>query len=95
MSYNILSVVPGHNGSICFLQDGKINLYIEEERLSKQKYDGNPFLAMIEILSNYEVHELVLGGTHQNQYPTLRHSRNAASNADMESETVLGDCHLK
>ena len=71
MSYNILSVVPGHNGSICFLQDGEVKLYIEEERLSKQKYDANPLLAMIEVLSNYEVHELVLGGTHANQYPPL------------------------
>jgi predicted NodU family carbamoyl transferase len=48
--YNILSINPGHNGSIALVTDGKLQYYCEEERLSRLKYDGNPFRGMISIL---------------------------------------------
>jgi carbamoyltransferase len=63
MSYNILAINPGHNGSACLLVDGEVVYYAEEERLSRMKYDGNPFRAMLECLQSYHVDELVLGGT--------------------------------
>lgn len=62
-SYNILAINPGHNGSAAFVSDGKLVYYAEEERLSRLKYDGNPFRAMLNILVNYKIDELVLGGT--------------------------------
>ena len=65
MSYNILAINPGHNGSACLLVDGEIKFYIEEERLSRLKYDGNPFRGMLEAISTHEIHELVIGGTGQ------------------------------
>ena len=63
MTYNILGVNPGHNGSVCLLVDGEVVYYIEEERLSRQKHDGNPFKGILDILSKWHVDEIVIGGT--------------------------------
>lgn len=63
MSYSILAINPGHNGSAAFVIDGELIFYVEEERLSRSKYDGNPFKAMIHILQAFPVDELVIGGT--------------------------------
>ena len=35
MSYNILGINPGHNGSACLVADGELVYYGEEERLSR------------------------------------------------------------
>lgn len=66
MTYNILGINPGHNGSAALLVDGELVYYIEEERFSRQKYDGNPFRGMLDILSKWHVDELVIGGTNSN-----------------------------
>lgn len=63
MPYNILAINPGHNGSAAFTSDGELIFYVEEERLSRSKYDGNPFRAMLNILQTFTVDELVIGGT--------------------------------
>lgn len=61
--YNILAINPGHNGSAALVSDGKIVFYAEEERLSRMKYDGNPFRAMLQCLESTHVDELFIGGT--------------------------------
>ena len=66
---NILAINPGHNGSAALLVDGELKFYIEEERLSRNKYDGNPFVGILEGLK-YGVDILVLGGTSE-QFPQL------------------------
>ena len=63
MAYNVLGISPGHNGSAALVSDGKLVYYLEEERLSRFKRDGNPFRAMIDICSKYKIDELVIGGT--------------------------------
>lgn len=63
MPYNILAINPGHNGSAAFTSDGELIFYVEEERLSRSKYDGNPFRGMLQILQTFPVDELVIGGT--------------------------------
>jgi carbamoyltransferase len=63
MTYSILAINPGHNGSAALVVDGQIIFYSEEERLSRLKYDGNPFKAMLHVLVNHKVDELVIGGT--------------------------------
>jgi carbamoyltransferase len=68
--HNILAINPGHNGSAALVSDGKLIYYVEEERLSRMKYDGNPFKAMIRILQEYKVDELIIGGT-SNELPVL------------------------
>lgn len=46
----IAAIARGHNGGVCLLKDGKVVFSIEEERLSRKKYDGGPYAAMIKIL---------------------------------------------
>jgi carbamoyltransferase len=46
----IAGITRGHNAGVCLLRDGEIIFSIEEERLSRQKYDGGPFAAMKKIL---------------------------------------------
>ena len=40
-----------HNSSICLLKDGEVQLFIEEERLSKIKYDSEPIKCIEQIKS--------------------------------------------
>jgi len=46
----IAGVSRGHNAGVCLLKDGEIVFSIEEERLSRQKYDGGPFASLLKIL---------------------------------------------
>ena len=65
MSYQILGVNPGHNGSVALVRDGELIYYTEEERLSGVKYDGNPFRGIMEVINTYgQIDEIVTCGTH-------------------------------
>ena len=46
----IAAIARGHNSGVCLLKDGEVVFSIEEERLSRQKYDGGPFASMVKIL---------------------------------------------
>ena len=46
----IAAIARGHNAGICLLKDGEIVFAIEEERLSRHKYDGGPYRSMMEVL---------------------------------------------
>ena len=46
----IAAIARGHNSGVCLLKDGEIVFSIEEERLTRQKYDGGPYASMIKIL---------------------------------------------
>ena len=46
----IAGIARGHNAGVCLLKDGEIIFAIEEERLSRYKYDGGPLASMIKIL---------------------------------------------
>ena len=50
MSQWIAGIARGHNSGVCLLKDGEIVFAVEEERLSRQKYDGGPYASMIKIL---------------------------------------------
>lgn len=50
MAQWIAAITRGHNSSVCLLKDGEIVFAIEEERLSRHKYDGGPFACMVKIL---------------------------------------------
>ena len=63
MAYNILGINPGHNGSAALISDGELIYYLEEERLSRFKRDGNPFRTIIDICSKYKIDELAIAGT--------------------------------
>ena len=46
----IAGITRGHNASVCLLKNGKVVFAIEEERLSRRKYDGTPTTVMMKIL---------------------------------------------
>lgn len=46
----IAAIARGHNAGVCLLKDGNVVFSIEEERLTRQKYDGGPYASMIKIL---------------------------------------------
>lgn len=46
----VVGIARGHNAGVCLLKDGEVVFAIEEERLSRRKYDGSPFASMVKIL---------------------------------------------
>ena len=66
----ILGINQGHNGSAAYVVDGELQFFIEEERLTRMKYDGNPFRGMLEAIARDGVDILVIGGT-SNENPKL------------------------
>jgi len=42
----LLGINVGHNGATALYKDSELIFYIEEDRLSRLKYDGNPFLGI-------------------------------------------------
>lgn len=46
----IAAIARGHNSGVCLLKNGEIVISIEEERLTRQKYDGGPYASMVKIL---------------------------------------------
>ena len=50
MAQWIAGITRGHNGAVCLLKDGEVVFSLEEERLTRQKYDGGPLACMVKIL---------------------------------------------
>lgn len=50
MSQWIAAVTRGHNAGVCLLKDGEMVFAIEEERLTRRKYDGGPLASIHKIL---------------------------------------------
>ena len=50
MTQWIAAFARGHNSGVSLLKDGEVVLSIEEERLSRKKYDGGPLASMVKIL---------------------------------------------
>lgn len=46
----IAGVARGHNAGVCLMKNGEIVFSIEEERLTRRKYDGGPLASMMKIL---------------------------------------------
>jgi predicted NodU family carbamoyl transferase len=43
MTQWIAAIARGHNAGVCLLKDGELVFALEEERLSRNKYDGGPY----------------------------------------------------
>lgn len=60
----IAGIARGHNAGVCLLKDGEVVFSIEEERLTRQKYDGGPYACMVKILEyTNKLDFLVVGHT--------------------------------
>tara|TARA_Y100001970_G_scaffold132239_1_gene163090 strand:- start:2624 stop:4402 length:1779 start_codon:yes stop_codon:yes gene_type:complete len=63
---NILSISRGHNSSTTLMVDGEIIFYLEEERLSRFKYDGTPFAGIVKALEYVDhIDHLIICHTHE------------------------------
>ena len=63
----ILAITRGHNAGACLLKDGEIVFAVEEERLSRTKYDGGPFAAMTKVLDYTDKIDMLLVAHTQTQ----------------------------
>tara|TARA_X000001036_G_scaffold140654_2_gene133423 strand:- start:2144 stop:3829 length:1686 start_codon:yes stop_codon:yes gene_type:complete len=62
----IVSVARGHNGSTTLLVDGEVVFYLEEERLSRNKYDGSPLMGLMKVFEYVDhIDHLVVCHTHR------------------------------
>jgi len=70
----ILGFNPAHHGSACLLQDGELKYFIQEERIGNRfKYDGLPFLSIINLIKeNY--FDFVAWGTPSIEYITAQNN---------------------
>ena len=60
----IAGIARGHNAGVCLLKDGEIVFSIEEERLTRVKYDGGPYASIKKILEYTDkIDYLVVGHT--------------------------------
>jgi carbamoyltransferase len=46
----IAGIARGHNAGVCLMKDSEIIFSIEEERLTRKKYDGGPLASILKIL---------------------------------------------
>jgi carbamoyltransferase len=66
----IAAIARGHNSGVCLLKDGEIVFSIEEERISRHKYDGGPFASMVKILDYTDKLDYLVIAHTQNLYET-------------------------
>ena len=66
----IAGIARGHNAGVCLLKDGEIVFSIEEERLSRQKYDGGPLASMMKILEYTDKLDYLIVAHTQSLYET-------------------------
>ena len=46
----VAGITRGHNGGVCLLKNGEVVFSVEEERLTRMKYDGGPLAGIRKIL---------------------------------------------
>ena len=78
MSQWIAGITRGHNAGVCLLKDGEIVFAIEEERLTRKKYDGGPLASIVKILDY----------TDKIDYLAIAHTQPDDSIVDYSCETV-------
>ena len=68
----LLGINVGHNGATALYHNSELIFYIEEERLSRQKYDGNPFLGIEKAYEYTDALDfLILCGTNNAHFQPL------------------------
>ncbi len=68
MSYNILGINTSHNGSACLLIDGKVEFFLEEDRITKRKHDEFPLRIIEYISNNYKINEISVSGLYTHPF---------------------------
>jgi len=50
----VLGISPAHDASVCVINNGEIELYLKEERLSRIKRDSHPYLSLQKVKQTIE-----------------------------------------
>ena len=79
MTQWIGAITRGHNGGAVLLKDGEIVFSIEEERLTRKKYDGGPLASMIKFLDY----------TDKLDYLVVAHTQPLQSRAELTLAVVI------
>ena len=62
----IVSCARGHNASTTLMVDGEVVFYLEEERISRFKYDGSPLMGLLKVFDYVDhIDHLVVCHTHR------------------------------
>jgi carbamoyltransferase len=62
----IVAITRGHNASTTLMINGQIKWYLEEERITRRKYDGCPLAGLIEVSKEVDhIDELAICHTHR------------------------------
>ena len=79
MTGYILGLSRGHNAAVCLLKDGEVVFAIEEERLSRKKYDGGPYAGVVKVLEY----------TDKVDYVVMAHTQPEFGNVEFSGDTVF------
>lgn len=52
---HILGISRQHNSSVCFLEDGNVLCHVEEERVTRNKFEDVPFHALLKLKQQFNV----------------------------------------
>jgi carbamoyltransferase len=75
---NILGINPSHHGSVCFLQNGEIKYFFQEERYTRIKNDVVPFYSVIDIALKYPINRVAIAP------PSLRYTVSNLYDSDIK-----------
>lgn len=67
----LLAVNVGHNGATALYKDSELIYYIEEDRLSRSKYDGSPFLGLEKAYDYTDKIDFLILCSTSNDFPTV------------------------
>lgn len=67
----LLAVNVGHNGATALYKDSELIYYIEEDRLSRSKYDGSPFLGLEKAYDYTDKVDFLILCSTSNDFPTV------------------------
>lgn len=79
----ILGISRGHNSGVCLLKDGEIVFALEEERLSRLKYDSAPYAAMMKVLEY----------TDKIDYLVIAHTTKLKGDTTIQTEYIHDDVY--
>ena len=81
MTQWIAAIARGHNAGVALLKDGEMVFALEEERLTRAKYDGAPLAAMLKI-KEY---------TDELDYLIVVHTTRMTAHPDMRLDYCMND----
>ena len=72
----ILGFNPSHHGSVCLVEDGELKFFIQEERVTRKKYDSHPFKSFINLIHNFQF-DYIAWGTPSLYFPLTNFDQNS------------------